>query len=286
VSHSADPYRRLVDAPFRTGKRTSLEDAVGHVRAGCAVALGGMTLYRRPVACALAIARAGATGLTLIDYAASIEGDLLIGAGCVATVRSCYFGMDVLGLAPMHRQAAQAGTIHIVEETEATLALGLRAARARVDFMPARILAQTDVRAVRTDLQDVISPYSGESYVAVPAIVPDIAFIHALMADEAGNAVLGSDYGVDADLAAAARRTVVTAERIVETAEIEQSGADVLGGFVDHVVHVPRGAWPTACHPLYETDLPLLADYVEACREGSFEAFVGDRLSPPSVALT
>lgn len=286
MSHSADRFRPLVDAPFRAGKHASLQDAVGHVRSGDAVALGGMTLYRRPVACALAIARTGVTGLTLIDYAASIEGDLLIGAGCINRVRSCYFGMDVFGLAPMHRRAAQAGSIHIVEETEATLALGLRAARARVDFLPARILARTDVRAVRTDLQDVVSPYSGESYVAVPAIVPDIAFIHALMADEAGNAVLGSDYGVDADLAAAARRTVVTAERIVETAEIEQSGADVLGGFVDHVVHVPRGAWPTACHPLYETDMALLADYVEACRDGRFDSFVADRLAPRSAPLT
>jgi glutaconate CoA-transferase subunit A len=286
VGRSTDPFRPLLDAPFLANKQASLEDAVGCVRSGDAVALGGMTLYRRPVACALAIARAGVTGLTLIDYAAGIEGDLLIGAGCIATVRSCYFGMDVLGLAPMHRRAAQAGSIRIVEETEATLALGLRAARARVDFLPARILAQTDVRTVRTDLQDVVSPYSGESYVAVPAIVPDIAFIHALMADEAGNAVLGSDYGVDADLAVAARRTVVTAERIVETAEIEQSGADLLGGFVDQVVHLPKGAWPTACHPLYDTDLAVLADYVEACREGRFDAFVEDRLSPPSVPLT
>jgi glutaconate CoA-transferase subunit A len=279
VGRSTDPYRPLVDAPFLANKQTSLEEAVGYVRSGHMVALGGMTLYRRPVACALAIARADVTGLTLIDYAGSIEGDLLIGSGCVSSVRSCYFGMDVLGLAPMHRRAAQAGSLHIVEETEATLALGLRAARARVDFLPARILAETDVRAVRSDLKDVISPYTGESYVAVPAIVPDIAFIHALMADEAGNAVLGSDYGVDADLAAASRRTVVTAERIVETAEIEQSGADLLGGFVDHVVHVPHGAWPTGCHPLYDTDLAVLADYVEACRDRGFDSFVHDRLS-------
>lgn len=282
MSRAGDLYRPLVDAPFRGGKLVSLHDAVARVQPGQSIALGGMTLYRRPVACALAIAGAGVNGLTLIDYGGSLEGDLLIGAGCVSTVRSCYFGMDVFGLAPMHRRAAQAGSLHIVEETEATLALGLRAARARVDFLPARILAHTDIRAVRPDLADVVSPYSGTSYVAVPAIVPDIAFVHALMADEAGNAVLGSDYGVDVDLAAAARHTVVTAERIVDSAEIARSGADVLGGFVDEVVHAPRGAWPTGCHPLYDTDMVLIADYVEACRDGRFETFVRNRLSAGS----
>jgi glutaconate CoA-transferase subunit A len=140
--------------------------------------------------------------------------------------------------------------------------------------MPARIFAGTEMLEARRDLQLVVSPYSGERYIAVPALHPDTAIIHALMADELGNAVLASQLALDADLAAASLRTVLTAERIVPTAAIEQHGADILGGWVDAVVEQPGGAWPTSCHPDYAIDLAYLADYVEACREDRFASFL------------
>jgi glutaconate CoA-transferase subunit A len=98
------------------------------------------------------------------------------------------------------------------------------------------------------------------------------------MADEAGNAILGGEYNLDLDLAAAARRTILTTERVVSRSEIEAQGADILAGWVDDVVATPRGAYPTSCFPLYDVDLEFLADYVEACRAGSFESFIGDRV--------
>lgn len=263
---------------WRTGKRTTLEAALDVVRDGDAIGLGGVMLYRRPVAAAAELVRRRPTGLRLVDYIGGFEGDILIGAGCIAEVRACYFGLDVLGLAPMHRAATQSGCVALIEETEATIAYGLRAARSGVDFLPARIFAATDMLTARPDLRLVASPYTGVEYVAVPALVPDVAIIHALAVDDAGNAVLGGQYGVDVDLAAAARCTIVTAERVVSTAEIEAAGADILGCWVDHVVEAPRGAWPTSCHPDYGVDLSVLAGYVEACRDGGFDAFVNERI--------
>lgn len=271
-------FRPLGSGRWLADKATSLGEAVAVVEDGQTVAFGGMTLFRRPVAAAVELVRRAPRELTLLDYTGAYEGDILIGAGCVSRVRSCYFGLDVLGLAPMHRIAIQEGRIEVVEETEATVALGLRAARAHVDFLPGRILAGTDIPKVRPDLRTTTSPYSGKEYIAVPALVPDVTFVHAVSSDAAGNAVLGSEYSLDVDMAAAARHTVVTAERIVPTSEIEEEGADLLGAFVDAVVELPGGARPTSCFPDYEVDLEFLADYVEACRAGEFERFLAERV--------
>jgi glutaconate CoA-transferase subunit A len=263
--------------PWSRDKVVALEAALDAVRDGCLLALGGFTLYRRPVRAVLALAQRGIRNLTLIDYIAGFEADLLIGAGCVSTIRSCFCGMEILGFAPNYRRALADGALVAVPETEATLAYGLRAARARTDFIPARIYGGTQMLELRPDLKLVNSPYSDSIYVAVPAIHPDVAIIHALMADDAGNAVLASELALDADLAAASRHTVITAERIVPTSEIERHGADVLGAWVDAVVEMPRGAWPTSCLPDYAHDMIFLADYVEACASDGFSEFL-DRM--------
>ena len=44
----------------------------------------------------------------------------------VARVRTCYFGFEAFGLAPMFTQAGNLGDIEIVEESEASLSFGLR----------------------------------------------------------------------------------------------------------------------------------------------------------------
>ena len=90
--------------------------------------------------------------------------------------------------------------------------------------------------------------------------------------------MLRGNHSLDPDLAAAARRTIVTAERIATTVEMEEHEADVLGGWVDHVVAAPGGARPASCHPEYDVDFAFLADYVEACRDGDFDAFLERRV--------
>jgi glutaconate CoA-transferase subunit A len=150
--------------------------------------------------------------------------------------------------------------------------------------MPARTFSGTDMLSVRPDLALVSSPYSADRYVAIPALVPDVAIVHAWCADRAGNAVLRSEYCLDVDLAAAARFTIVTAEHIVPTSDIEAHGADIIAAHVEHVVCAPRGAWPSSCYPDYRADLSLLMDYADACRAAGFEGFLADFLqhtTPP-----
>ena len=72
------------------------------------------------------------------------------------------------------------GEIEIIEETEASYSLGLRAQIAGVGFMPARVWLGTDLPALRPDVRTTIDPYSNEELIAFPAIRPDLAVIHAI----------------------------------------------------------------------------------------------------------
>ncbi len=237
------------------------------------LALGGMTLYRRPVAFVRELLRAPTRSaphsLTLLAFTAGYESDLLVGAGLVKRVRSCYFGLEAFGLAPMFTRAANLGDVEIVEETEASLAFGLRAALAGVGFMAGRGWLGTDMLSLRPDVKTITDPYNGETLVAYPAIQCDVAVIHALRADVSGNAVIGGNPAMDVELAMSARKTIITAEEIVDKLD----RADIPGPAVTAVAHAPRGAWPTSCHPLYPLGGGEFLKYIDACNSEQYEEY-------------
>lgn len=254
-------------------KRLSLAEAVNLVKAGQTLGLGGLTIYRRPVAFVRALIRRDSppNDLTLLAFTAGLASDQLVGAGLVSRVRTCYFGLEIFGLAPMFRSAANEGLLQIVEESEASLANGLRAVLAGVGFLPSQAWQGTDMFSLRPDVQCVTDPYSGRQLTAFPAIECDVAVIHVLKSDPAGNAILGGNPTVDRELAAVARTTIVTAEEIVDHFE-EQ--IDVPGQDVAAVVHCPRGAWPTSCYPLYPIDGEEILRYISACNHGQFKDYI------------
>jgi glutaconate CoA-transferase subunit A len=245
-------------------KRMSMNEASELVKAtGSRVAFGGVTLYRRPMAYCLSLLNrfmkiGSPSHLHLVNFTAGLESDLLVGAGMVETIRTCYFGLEAFGLAPQFTRAASDGSINIIEETEASLASGLRASMAGVGFIASLAWIGTDLLKLRPDVKTVIDPYSGEELTAFPAIEIDIAIIHALKADYEGNAQIGGNQGVDVELALVADVVVITAEEIVPALNT----ADVIAPVVDSVVHSPGGAWPTSCHPNYPFDGQALLDYI------------------------
>jgi glutaconate CoA-transferase subunit A len=248
----------------KVDKTISMQESVGLISSGDILALGGVTLYRRPMAFALSLLTSHAEAgnpidLTLLCFTAGLESDILVGAGMVEKVRSCYFGLEAFGLAPNFTSSANSGTIEIVEETEASLALGIRAAIAGVGFMPSTAWVGTDLPKLRPDVKTVFDPYSGEELIAFPQISCDVAVIHALEADASGNANIGDHWGVDRELALVADKVIITAEKIVPRLE----EVDIFGPTVSAVVEIQGGAWPTSCHPLYPLDGIAVLDYTE-----------------------
>ncbi|HUS84831.1 MAG TPA: CoA-transferase, partial [Anaerolineales bacterium] len=173
----------------RNSKLVSLTDAAAMVKPqGCRLSLGGFTLYRRPMAFSLALldrfrTENSPSDITLVNFTSSVESDILVGEGMVSKIRTCYFGLEVFGLAPHFTSAAAKGSIQIIEETEASLAFGIRAAMAGVGFMPSIAWQGTDLLSLRPDVKTIEDPYSGEVLTAFPAINCDVAVIHALEAD-------------------------------------------------------------------------------------------------------
>lgn len=260
-------------------KTTDIATAVALVQDGQTLALGGMTIYRRPVAFARALIgrEQPPRDLTLLAFTAGVAADMLVGAGLVARTRTCYFGLEIFGLAPMFSRAAEAGTVQVIEESEASIALGLRATMGQVGFMPGRAWQGTEMFRVRPDVQLITDPYSGETLTAFPAISVDVAVIHVQRADREGNCVLGSNPTIDRDLAISASTVILTAEEVVERLE---PPIDIPGLPVTAVVHAPHGAWPTSCYPNYPLDGEEILRYIAACNAGEFDSYVASLPSP------
>ncbi len=264
-------------------KRTTLQEAARLVRPGDTLALGGLTIYRRPMAFvrALLAERERLHGLTLLSFTGGMESDLLIGAGMATTIRSCYVGLEVFGLAPMFTQRANAGLLKIVEETEASLSFGIRARLAGVSFMPGMGWLGTDLLRLRPDVRVIEDPYNpGQRLVAFPAISWDVAVIHALRADPGGNAEINGNRAVDVELSLGARDVIITAEEIVDRFDHR---VDISGSVVSAVVHAPRGAYPTSCYPLYPVTGGELLRYIDACNAGEFEQYVDQFIHSGSI---
>lgn len=264
-----------------TDKRATFDEVVDFISTDGSLALGGMTNYRRPVAFVRSLIQHHLeTGtpkdLSLICFTAGLESDWLVGAGMVRSVRTCYFGLEIFGLAPMFTHHANRGNIEIVEETEASLAFGLRATLAGIGFMPARAWIGTDLPKLRPDVRTITDPYTGETLMAFPSISPDVAVIHVIKADWEGNAIMGKNKAVDEELAVAAKKTILTAEEIVP--KLDQ--ADIITQYIDAVIPAPRGALPTSCHPLYQIDGEAMLAYVEQVSDpDSFSTYLPNILN-------
>lgn len=162
-----------------------------------------------------------------------------------------------------------------------TLVAGLRAAAYGLPFQPVAGVHGSDIARLNGWCK-ITDPYgSGEEVYVIPAIRPDVAVIHANEIDEQGNArVLGSPFW-DHPLTRAAKRVLVTAEKLVPSRSLAaQPELTLVPGFmVEAAAIVPRGAWPGSMHPLYEVDYPAVEAYLKD-EPGALEAHLAS--SPES----
>jgi glutaconate CoA-transferase subunit A len=223
-----------------------------------------------------ALVRAGRRDLTLVPSPGSIGPDLLIGAGVVTRVFCVFITFEHLGLAPHFRRRAEAGDLEVVEMDGPGLAGGLRAAADGLPWVPIFDVG-TDLPKVNPAWYRPLPGGNGHRLLAVPPIPLDVALLHAQQADEYGNAQLLGGAFFDPLMALAARRVVVTVDRLVPTATIRRAPEKTkLPSYLVHaVVECPRGAHPTGSHTLYDPDEAHLRAYLEASTgPDSFRAYL------------
>lgn len=245
----------------------TLEDAISeHVQEGDLIGIGGLSFWRKPMGLCREIIRQSKKNLTLCTFVGGIEVDMLIGAELISEVRACFVGMEIFGMAPSYRKAIESGAIKISEESEATIALGLRASYLKVPFMPLKGIIGTDFPKVRDDIKEIEDPLgSGTKLIAVPKIDLDVALLHVPYADEYGNCNIAGAVWMDDDMAKTAKKTIVTTERIVETEDIRHlpGKAQLPQQTTTAIVKLPFGAHPTSCYDKYTFDASHIQSYLD-----------------------
>lgn len=262
-------------------KLTTLSSAIGAIQDGSRLALGGNTLHRGPSAAVHELVRQSKRDLEIVKTAGAYDVDLLTGLGCATSVSVGFVGFEtVFGMAPGYRRAVESGAVQVNEHACYSVIAGLRAAIQGVPFMPLAGMNGSDVPRAR-GFEFIEDPYTGEQVVAIPALIPDVAIIHVQEADRQGNArIIGTRFE-DVLMAQAARRVIVTAERIVDGSAFEAVPEVVaIPGFLVHaVVEAPLGAWPCSCAGYYEYDEEFLAAYVAVSKDPvALRQFVTSRL--------
>jgi glutaconate CoA-transferase subunit A len=246
-------------AIFRT-----LDEALAPIADGCMLAVPRES-SGVPMAATRALIRRGVKRLHLVALPTStLQADLLIGAGCIETLETSAVSLGEFGPAPRFTAAILAGAIRMMDATCPALHAQFQAAEKGVPFMPLRGLLGSDVLAHRTDWKVVDNPFGNDDpIVLLPALNPDVALLHAAVADRAGNVFVGIQREFFT-MAHAAKKTIVTVEKIHDGDLLSDPllAAGTLPGFyVEAIAVEPRGAWPLPLPDHYGVDAAHLAEY-------------------------
>src|SRR5690606_35395552 len=106
-----------------------------------------------------------------------------------------------------------------------------------------------------SNIRTISCPFTGEVLAAVPAIRPDVTFIHAQKASRNGDVLIEGIVGVQKEAVLAARRAVVTVEEVVEDFTGVHPNACILPRWVVSAISVaPGGAHPSYAQGYYPRD--------------------------------
>src|SRR4051812_14118561 len=173
--------------------------------------------------------------------------DQMVGMGCARKLTFSYAGNPGVGSLHRVRDAVEHGWPHpieIEEHSHAGMANRYAAGAAGLPFGMLKGYAGTDL-VNHTNVKFVTCPFTGEELAAVPALRPDVAIVHAQEADRRGNVQLWGIPGVQKEAVLAAKRSLVTVERIVDELEPRPGGVLIPGWVIDFVAEAPGGSQPS-----------------------------------------
>jgi glutaconate CoA-transferase, subunit A len=259
-------------------KFTSVEDGIAPIADGCLLVVP-REVSGVPMEATRALIRRGVRRLHLVALpTSSLQADLLIGAGCIETLETSAVSLGEFGPAPRFSVAITAGRIRMKDATCPALHAALQAAEKGVPFMPLRGLIGSDLLKYRDDWKVTDNPFGdNDPIVLLPAIKPDVALIHAPLADRAGNVWIGRQREL-MTMAHAAQVTIATVEKIQDVNLLDDpvTAAGTLPGFyVENIAVAERGAWPLGLPDFYSLDAAHLAEYARlAATEDGFTEYL------------
>lgn len=187
-------------------------------------------------------------------------------------------GYPVPSPSPLAQELVASGELEVEEWSLLSFNTRLRAAAQGLPWLPGSTLLHSDIQSNLVRLAD---EESGQHVVKLPALVPDLTFVHGAVSDELGNTVLTAPYGESAlGALAASGGALVTTERIVSREEFRRFATlpSIPAAVVRSVSLVPFGAHPSGVYaPLvdppvsYADDYAFMADATRAMRSDTSE---------------
>lgn len=281
-------------------KTTPLSEAVRkYVFDGCHLSIGGFTINRNPMAAVYEIIRQNIRNIHLYAHSNGQGVDELIGAGCVSRLEIAYGGSGRFAPTCIRfKKAAQSGTIAVEDYSNYQMTLRFMAGALGVPFLPTRSSLGTDIiekwgfsRQMRQEdsrlpdrkLHVMDNPFGSwgdaPKLVLVPAINCDITIIHAQKADREGTVRMEGLTFSDVEQVKCAKHVIVTCEELVSSDVLKASpDQNQIPSFcVDAVVHIPYGAYPTACYRYYDYDPAYLNAYRKSAEDdGRYRAYLDE----------
>jgi glutaconate CoA-transferase, subunit A len=239
------------------GELTTLRNAVAElVNDDDSVALEGFT-HLIPTAAAHEIIRQERRNLTLIRMTPDLIYDQMIGMGCAEKLIFSWGGNPGVGSLHRFRDAVENGwprSLEIEEHSHAGMANGYVAGASNLPFAVLRGYVGTDLPKVTSTIAPITCPFTGEKLMAVLALNPDVAIIHAQQADSRGNVAIWGIIGIQKEAVLSARRAIATVEEVVDRFEPRPFQIVLPSVAFDAVAVVPRGAHPSYADGYYDRD--------------------------------
>jgi glutaconate CoA-transferase subunit A len=235
------------------------------VHEGEYLALGGFGANRTPIAACHEILRQGRKNMGFCGHTSTHDFEVLCAGEVFDRADAGYIvGLEARGLSPCARRYMQSGKVKLTEWTNYSLSARLRAGAMGVPFIPTRNLLGTDTFEYSASMI-IECPYTGKKLALQPALYPDVAVIHVHESDVYGNVRVRGILKSDNDLARAAKRVIVTCERLITNEEIRRNPTETTFPYflVDAVCEVPYGAYPGTMAYEYFSDEEHLREWLK-----------------------
>src|SRR5262249_5605498 len=159
----------------------------------------------------------------------------------------------------------ESGEVEVTEWTNYALAVRFQAAAMGLPFLPCRSMLGTDTFK-HSAARVIACPFTGERLTALPALYPDLAGIPLHQAPRFGNCRIRGTTVADFDLARAAKRLIVTCERLIPNEDVRADPTRTVIPFycVDAVCEVPYGSYPGNMPYEYFSDEDHLRQWLAA----------------------
>ena len=241
---------------------TDIEGLAAMVGHGDAFGVGGHHFARLPIALLRAVASCGVRDLRYVCWAGGLPLELLLEADAVAEIDLCFSSLDIFGLPPRFRAAAESGAIPVRDWTALAMIQALRAAQQNLPSMPFQLPQGSDMLARIPNAIARPDPVAGSDTGFVPPLRLDTFVVHAQRADESGNVEIIGPRALDFAMAGAARQVLVTVEEIVPVGALRLDGRQSIlaRNQVSAIALAPGGAYPCSCLPFYVTDYHRLSE--------------------------